>query len=93
MKIEELKESLRTLVPDLAAEVAPIYPLLKWTWRDEGIPDQAAIEAELNRHINCLDANCTASGSGGLEAFWKGPTEDTPGEYGIRFSIKRSQHY
>jgi len=51
---------------DLARKIAPIYKLLKWEWRDEGIPDEIDIYDTIRMLLSNLKKDVDCSSTGGI---------------------------
>ena len=97
MTLEEIKQKLNEMVPRFAAQVAPVYQLLKWEWSpgksQPHIPSVGEIENALYDLIEGLSDKYHAHGTGGLEAYYEFPDENEPGSYGLTFEIKEEAHF
>jgi len=57
---------------NLAGKVAPLYQMLNWQWRDEGVPSKEKIEKELlDLTDSVLNNDANSSSCGGLEVGWE----------------------
>jgi hypothetical protein len=99
MKLEQIKEELKKLAPDLAKKVAPVYKLLRWEWSPgettPHIPDAPEIEKTLLDLIEGLTDEYRGCGTGGLYAYYELPDKKTGegGEYGLIFKIEEVHSY
>lgn len=52
LNVERIKEELRGKVAPFAADVAPLYEQLKWTWHGGDLPTESLITATLHELID-----------------------------------------
>ena len=97
MKLKEIKEMLKGMVPDFARKVLPIYGLLGWEWSPgktaPRIPSVGEIENTVYSLIERLTEEYVVSCIGGLEAYYKQPDENEPGYYGLRFTLEEQESF
>jgi hypothetical protein len=99
MKIEEIKEKLRELVPVFSVKVAPVYVILNWTWADRKdkppyIPTSEDISKTLLDLIDGLSSDLKSDGTGGLDVYYLDPTaKNGRGEYGLTFVLDSKSYY
>ena len=94
MKPQEIRSTLRELVPDFAKRVAPIYKLLCWEWQPRDVcfvPTETDIAKELYRLIDNVEfeeGECNIS-TGGHKIFSASPdVSDTCWNIGVEFTLQ-----
>lgn len=96
METKEIRLQLKTLVPDFAKRVAPIYKQLNWEWQPgkvRYVPTEANIAAELYRMIDdvYLEEGEGNLATGGLKVFSEPPNDfDTCWNIGLKFELKHT---
>jgi hypothetical protein len=91
MDLLEAKNELRSKATAFAEKVAPLYQQLGWEWKpheESFIPTETDILDTILDLINGLTPEFPANGTGGLDVYYKDPSEEECGHFGLRFTVE-----